>query len=289
MAVMRIRPPGAHPPCGVRLRVQTASPVLQNGVMVDSKQPILSPGEGMEEPVPRTDAVSSFGPAPGGGPDEIVYRRRQEDWMSGLNPTGDDPRDVARRAAIEVAKATLIARDGLTSDHSDDVGVLCSAIAREFDLDERARGDLTAAAQLHDIGKVAIPESILQKPGPLSDAEWDLIREHTIVGEEILARVPELIGVARLVRHSHEHWDGSGYPDGLSGDAIPLESRIIMCADAFHAIRSPRPYRAGRPAAEAYEEIRAHSGRQFDPAVVEALGRTIDGTRRRFRAATPTD
>ncbi|MCA1677828.1 MAG: HD domain-containing protein, partial [Actinobacteria bacterium] len=176
-------------------------------------------------------------------------------------------------------------RDGLTSDHSDDVGVLCSAIAREFDLDARAKDDLVAAAQLHDIGKVALPESILQKPGPLSEAEWDLIRDHTIVGERILATVPELVGVARLVRHSHEHWDGSGYPDGLSGDAIPLESRIILCADAFHAIRSPRSYRAGRTAAQAYEEISAHSGRQFDQAVVEALARTINGTHRRRRAA----
>jgi HD-GYP domain-containing protein (c-di-GMP phosphodiesterase class II) len=238
----------------------------------------------MNQPAPQPDSLPHH-PESEAGSDQVVYRRRQEDWMSGTAPPGDDPPGAARRAAVEVAKAILISRDGLTSDHSDDVAVLCAAIAREFDLDGSAREDLLAAAQLHDIGKVAVPESILQKPGPLTEAEWDFIRDHTIVGERILAAVPELIAAAALVRHSHEHLDGSGYPDGLSGDAIPLESRIILCADAFHAIRSPRPYRDGRSAAEAYEEIRAHSGRQFDPAVVEALARTIKSTHRRRRAA----
>jgi HD domain len=245
----------------------------------------------MEDPaVLPTDANPGSGPVAEVGPEHVVYRRRQQDWLSDGSPmavAGDQPRDSARWAAIEVAKATLIARDGLTSDHSDDVGLLCTAIANEFHIDERAKDNLMAAAQLHDIGKVGVPESILQKPGPLTADEWAVIHEHTIVGERILSSVPDLREVARLVRHSHEHWDGSGYPDGLSGEEIPLESRIILCADAFHAIRSPRPYREGRPALEAYEEIRAYRGSQFDPKVVDALGRTIEGVRDRQRTGRP--
>jgi HD-GYP domain-containing protein (c-di-GMP phosphodiesterase class II) len=209
----------------------------------------------------------------GGEPEQVLYRRRQTDWLSGATSgaPSDEPETAARRAAIELAKATLIAHDGLTSDHSDDVGLLCEAIAKQLHLEDQERSDLMAAAQLHDIGKVGVPESILQKPAPLTEAEWEIMRQHTPTGERILNAVPELCDVAVIVRHSHEHWDGSGYPDGLAGEQIPLASRIILCADAFHAVRSPRPYRKGRCAREAFEEVQANSGSQFDPAVVEAL------------------
>ena len=232
--------------------------------------------------MPPTNAEPALTAGPVTGPEQIVYRRRQSDWLSNASSpagAGEGPGAAARGAAIELAKAALIARDGSTSDHSDDVGLLCDAIGKHFGLADLERTNLMAAAQLHDIGKVAVPETILQKPGPLTEAEWEVMRQHTPVGAEILNAVPELRDVAVIVRHSHEHWDGSGYPDGLSGDEIPVESRIILCADAFHAVRSPRPYRAGRSAEQAVEEIKANSGGQFDPRVVTALVRTVEELR----------
>ncbi|MFP5364981.1 MAG: HD-GYP domain-containing protein [Thermoleophilia bacterium] len=174
---------------------------------------------------------------------------------------------------MTVAAATIRASDGGTGAHSDDVVHLCDAIADELGVYGDNRAELLAAAQLHDIGKVAIPHDVLNKAGPLDDREWALIREHTVVGEQIVRSVPELAEVARLVRHSHERWDGGGYPDKLSGEAIPLGSRIVFCADAFHAIRSDRPYRQGRTAQATLHEVKRHAGTQFDPAVVDALVR----------------
>ena len=112
---------------------------------------------------------------------------------------------------------------------------------------------------------------MLNKPGPLDDHEWTLIRQHTVVGEQIIRSVRQLDDVGRLVRHSHERWDGGGYPDALSGEQIPLASRIIFCADTFHAIRSDRPYRRGRSAQHALDEIAQVQGSQLDPEVVDAL------------------
>jgi diguanylate cyclase (GGDEF)-like protein/putative nucleotidyltransferase with HDIG domain len=189
--------------------------------------------------------------------------------------------ETARRAAMALAVATLEVRDTNTAEHSDDVLTLCESVGRELGFEGRELERLMAGAQLHDVGKVAVPSAILNKPGPLSDAEWSVIREHTVIGERILRSVPEMAEVATIVRHSHEHWDGSGYPDGLAGEQIPLASRVILCADAFHAIRSDRPYRAGRPAAEALAEVRVASGTAFDPAVVKALERVADDVRRR--------
>ncbi len=179
--------------------------------------------------------------------------------------------ETARRAAIALAIATLEVRDTEIAHHSDDVLTLCEAVGRRLDFDDRALQHLLAGAQLHDVGKVAVPSSILNKPGALTGGEWAVIHEHTIMGERILRSVPEMADVATIVRHSHEHWDGSGYPDGLAGDRIPLASRVILCADAFHAIRADRPYRRGRDASDAIAEIQACAGTQFDPAVVDAF------------------
>jgi hypothetical protein len=184
---------------------------------------------------------------------------------------GEDPRQAARRAAVDIATATLSATSAATATHSDDVDVISEGIARRLGVSGQQLEDVMMAARLHDIGKLGVPPSTVEKPGPLNEDEWAVIHRHTIIGEQILVAVPELRGAARLVRHSHERWDGSGYPDGLAGEQIPLGSRIVFCADAFHAIRSDRPYRAGRSAVEALAEIRACAGTQFDPAVVEAL------------------
>ena len=179
--------------------------------------------------------------------------------------------EVARRAAMALAMATLQVRDSGTADHSEDVVTLCDAVGRRLGFSDQELKHLAAGAQLHDVGKVAVPSEILNKPGALTDAEWAVIREHTLVGEQILRSVPEMAEVATIVRHSHEHWDGGGYPDGLSGEEIPRASRVILCADAFHAIRSDRPYRRGRSSQVALAELKSCSGTQFEPAVVDAF------------------
>jgi hypothetical protein len=216
----------------------------------------------------------------------VVFRRRRADWMADVDaaaaPSGESERRTAdaRRGALELARATLAAQHGLTAGHSDEVGLLCEEIADELGIEGWERANLLAAAQLHDIGKVAVPDEILDKPGSLSDEEWQLVREHTPVGERIVMAVPELDEVATIVRHSHEHWDGSGYPDGLAGEEIPLASRVVLCVDAFHALRSDRPYRRGRSAQAAIAELRAHAGTQFDPVVVAALEAAAERVRR---------
>ena len=178
---------------------------------------------------------------------------------------------AARRAAVSMAAAAIRACDGATGAHSDDVVHLCDAIADVLGIHGHERSELLAAAQLHDIGKIGLPQEVLLKPGPLDEGEWALIRQHTVTGAEMVQSVPELSGIAPLVRHSHERWDGRGYPDGLAGEEIPLASRIGFCADAFHAIRSDRPYRRARPAAVALDEVRRNAGSQFDPQVADAL------------------
>jgi len=179
----------------------------------------------------------------------------------------------ARRVAMQVGHGILVAANVETARHSDDVVVISRAICDLLDIRGTERLDLLAAARLHDIGKVAVPQEMLDKPGKLTQEEWDLMRTHTEVGQQILGSVSELEDIALLVRHSHERWDGRGYPDGLSGDDIPLGSRIIFCADAFHAIRSDRPYRDGRPATYALAELRNNAGSQFDPEIVAALAK----------------
>ncbi len=160
-------------------------------------------------------------------------------------------------------------------DHVSGVGQLVADVARAFEVDSDQLDEMLRAAELHDIGKLAIPDEILNKPGPLDDAEWKLMRQHTIVGERILNADPALQPVARLVRSCHEWWDGTGYPDGLAGTAIPLGARIIAACDAYDAMTSERCYQAARSSDDAIAELRRCSGTQFDPAVIDALCRRL--------------
>ncbi len=176
-----------------------------------------------------------------------------------------------RRLATTMGRSMLVATSIETARHSDDVVVIVRALCRHLGVEGGEREDVLAAARLHDVGKASVPEAVLHKAGALTAAEWKLMRNHTVVGEEIVASVGELDTIAQLIRSSHERWDGTGYPDGLKGEEIPFGSRIIFCADAFHAIRSDRPYRSGRPAPEVLAEVKRCSGTQFDPKVVEAL------------------
>jgi HD-GYP domain-containing protein (c-di-GMP phosphodiesterase class II) len=131
------------------------------------------------------------------------------------------------------------------------------------------------AAQLHDVGKIAIPDAILNKPGPLDEDEWRFMRRHTIIGERIVSGAPALSEAARLIRASHERFDGDGYPDGLRGEEIPIGSRVIAVCDAFDAMIADRPYRASLSPAAAMRELERCSGSQFDPVVVEAFRETL--------------
>jgi HD-GYP domain-containing protein (c-di-GMP phosphodiesterase class II) len=127
------------------------------------------------------------------------------------------------------------------------------------------------AALLHDIGKIAIRSEVLNKPGPLTEAEFGEIQQHTLAGVNMLERIEKLSAVLPLIRSAHERWDGTGYPDRIAGEAIPLGARVICACDAFHAMVSDRPYRSALVVTEAVEEVRRCAGSQFDPAVVEAL------------------
>jgi two-component system cell cycle response regulator len=135
------------------------------------------------------------------------------------------------------------------------------------------------AAELHDVGKVAVPDAILSKPGPLSESEWGYMREHTIVGDRILSAAPALEDAAKLVRASHERYDGAGYPDQLRGEEIPLGARIVAVCDAFHAMTSDRPYRPALSVREALDELDRCAGAQFDPNVVRVFAAIVKSTR----------
>jgi diguanylate cyclase (GGDEF)-like protein/putative nucleotidyltransferase with HDIG domain len=176
-----------------------------------------------------------------------------------------------QRDAIEALAVALLERDRYTGEHSEAVIEMSGAVARNLGLNMPEVARVKSAALLHDIGKVAIPDEILHKPGPLTDDEWRLMKEHPVIGERILRVLPGLGNVARIVRHEHERWDGGGYPDGLKGDEIPLGSRIIIAADTYHAITSDRPYRAKRSHSEAVDELTRCAGTQFDPNVTAAL------------------
>jgi diguanylate cyclase (GGDEF)-like protein len=157
------------------------------------------------------------------------------------------------------------------TDHQEDVSRWAVVIGRELGLDAEDIDVLRRAAEFHDIGKIAIPEEILGKPAPLDEVEWELMRKHTLVGERILGTSPSLAPVARLVRSTHERWDGGGYPDGLAGEEIPLGARIILVCDAFDAMRRDRPYSSARSEQEAIAELRREAGTQFDPHVIEVF------------------
>jgi HD-GYP domain-containing protein (c-di-GMP phosphodiesterase class II) len=156
-------------------------------------------------------------------------------------------------------------------DHLSEVAQLALALGERLGLSMQQLDELARAAELHDIGKIAVPEDILTKAGPLDEREWEFVRQHTLVGDRILSAAPTLSAVAKLVRASHENFDGSGYPDALARNDIPLGARIVSVCDAFHAMTSDRPYRRAMDAAGAIDELRRCAGQQFDPEVVEAF------------------
>jgi two-component system, cell cycle response regulator len=174
-----------------------------------------------------------------------------------------DTRDVLLRVLRE--------REPDLHEHLTHVAELARGVGLHYGLGAEALDELARAAELHDVGKMAVPDAILDKPGPLDDKEWEFMRRHTIIGEAILSAAPALVPVAKIVRASHERYDGAGYPDGVAGTEIPLGARIVAVCDAFDAMTSDRSYRRAMSAEAAVAELRAASGSQFDPGVVEAF------------------
>jgi HD-GYP domain-containing protein (c-di-GMP phosphodiesterase class II) len=180
-------------------------------------------------------------------------------------------RDAYRGTAFLLGDV-IEADDAYTGTHSRDVVDLTLSVADELGLSARQRRDAEFAALLHDVGKVRIPNEIINKAGPLTDEERKIIERHTIEGEQMLLRVGGLLGkIGRIVRACHERWDGTGYPDGIAGEQIPIIARIVCCCDAFNAMTSDRSYRKALPLHEAVAELKRMRGTQFDPSVVDAL------------------
>jgi len=168
------------------------------------------------------------------------------------------------------------ADDAYTGAHSRDVVSLTLEAAERLGLGTRGRRNAEFVALLHDVGKIRIPAAIINKAGPLDPDERALIETHTIEGEAMLTKVGGLLGeIGHVVRSCHERWDGTGYPDGLAGEAVPLVARIVCCTDAFSAMTTNRPYREARSTAEALAELRRCAGTHFDPDVVDAVAAAL--------------
>src|SRR5919198_4540692 len=180
----------------------------------------------------------------------------------------------AHRDTIAALSRSMEAKDVYTGGHTERVAALALSLARQLGFRGEELEAIEIGALLHDIGKIGIPEQILRKPAPLDEGEWDVVKTHPVISDYILSELDLHPIVRQCARSSHERIDGQGYPDGLAGDAIPLPARIAFVADAFDALTSDRPYRAGRSIPAALDELRAHAGTQFCPLVVQALDDT---------------
>jgi HD-GYP domain-containing protein (c-di-GMP phosphodiesterase class II) len=171
------------------------------------------------------------------------------------------------------------ADDGYTAFHCRSVVELATAVGQEMKLKPDDLQELEIAALLHDVGKIAIPKEILNKPARLTEAEFELMKTHTVEGQALLDRIGgRLARVGTIVRSCHERWDGRGYPDGLLGEEIPLPARIVFCCDAYSAMTTNRPYRKAMSRDDAVAELRGNAGSQFEPRIVDALVRVLDDT-----------
>ena len=201
-------------------------------------------------------------------------RDREERWANAVEL------HRAYRGTVMLLSDVVESEDSYTAEHSRSVVELVNAVADELGVAEEDRRELEFAAMLHDVGKIAIPNEILNKPSTLEPGEFEVMKTHTIEGQFLLDRVGGLLGrVGQIVRSCHERWDGGGYPDGLAGENIPFASRIVFCCDAYNAMTSDRVYRKALPVEHALKELEDNAGSQFDPTVVKALTSVIrDGS-----------
>lgn len=237
---------------------------------------------GVAAPVPGPDAPAGALAALGARPDWLPGAREIELLVIGAKLLTRALRALVAPVSVSrqvgQLQAELAAYDEETHEHCREVGDLACAVGRAFDLDPFALAELLFAAELHDLGKSALPRAILRKRGPLDEAEWDHVRRHPGLGAEMLAGVPGLAPVGWVVQHHHERWDGTGYPHGLARERIPLASRIVAACDAYLAMVRDRPYRPARSERSAIAELHAGAGTQWDPHVVEALVATLHDT-----------
>jgi diguanylate cyclase (GGDEF)-like protein len=229
------------------------------------------------------DVIASFGavllPYEAGEPSKAM--RIADERLYSQKHTRRGETDRTMHAFLDA----LAEREPELHAHLEGVGILAVEVGKRLGLRQDELRDLSHAAQLHDLGKLAVPDEILHKTGPLDEHEWAFIRQHTIVGERILRASPALRSIAGIVRSSHESWNGSGYPDGLAGDDIPLAARIINACDAFAAMTSDRSYRSALALDQALFELRRGSGGQFDPEIVDVLTAHVLERHRAERAA----
>ncbi|MCY4086809.1 MAG: HD domain-containing protein [Actinomycetia bacterium] len=194
-----------------------------------------------------------------------------------MEPHGHaQPTSAAMLAEPERLAGLMHAHDRYTAEHALRVRTLGMAMGQFFELSKAELLVLNHAAHLHDLGKLAVPDEIVRKPGPLTQAEWRLMRRHPVEGARAVVQLGFCARTGAAVRHHHEHFDGSGYPDGLSGDEIPLAARLIHVADALDAMITDRVYCSGRPLPEALTEVRHGAGTQFCPRCVSALEHVLE-------------
>jgi diguanylate cyclase (GGDEF)-like protein len=214
------------------------------------------------------------------GPTDELFDERQMRLLAGVahqaklaiaNAFSFESLEDTFLSTVEALANALEANDEYTSTHARWITDMALLVGRELGLDTKQLKRLELGALFHDIGKIGVPEAILAKDGPLTEKEWEIVRLHPELGARILAPIERLEDVCEIVRRCHEHWDGSGYPGGLGGETIPIESRVILVCDAFHAMTTDRPYRTRLPVDEALARLRAAAGTQFDPQVVEVF------------------
>jgi putative nucleotidyltransferase with HDIG domain len=202
----------------------------------------------------------------------MLFAHERDERLTSLLELSDAYRGTAR-----VLGEVVEHDDAYTGLHTRGVAALAVQVAADLGLDSKQRRLVEFGALLHDVGKIAIPKEIINKPGPLDQPEWEVIRTHTIEGQRMLTKIGGLMReVGEVVRSSHERFDGAGYPDGLAGEAIPIESRVVFCCDAYNAMTTSRPYRDALPVDVAIAELRENAGTQFDPVVVDVLLARLD-------------
>jgi two-component system, cell cycle response regulator len=265
--------------------VQAAEPGSAYRLGGDEFCVLLPDGADTEDWLARTDAAltergdgftisaargSALIPAEADEPEDVMHLADRRMYATKLGGRGDGDHTVeALIRALHEAKPEMEA-------HPGEVAQLAREVSRRLGLTPEERDEVVRAAKLHDVGKMAIPDALLNKPGPLDEDDWAYVRQHAVIGERIVAAAPPLAPVARLMRSSHERWDGDGYPDGLAGESIPRGARIVFACNSFHAMTRERPYAAARTPEQALAELRRCSGTQFDPEVVDAVVAVVE-------------